>query len=476
MLSKPFTKEKLNINWEKIDDKVSDFFYSAYYPLIVGLLVLISFITNIPYIAMVVVLFFAGFLLVYTRDATPILPLIFYFMFMIRDASLFSSFPFYILVSPVVVCLIIHFIKFPIKTFNLGKLFLPLVFVMIAMFLGGFFSNYIYEYASGLLYIIPLGPVLIFVYLYFANYISYPENFNIRTYLCILLTICGVIVSIEYSYYYLNYKVLKTTIFEGAELGWGNVNNAGYTLLYCIPATCYLIVKSKRKSNMIFYISLVIAFYWTIYMTGSGGCLLVSGVFLPVLLICVYKHLKGKKQRFFLNFIFLAIIGALLTLIGLILINKYHIITDLINKEITSGGTGREKLYMGAWNLFLEAPIFGGGLGYYNHHLIFSGSYGRGHNFHSTFFQVIGCMGVAGLLAYTFYFYRRYAVIMQQKRCFNIFIYLSFTMLECYGMVDTVEFSTIPAMIIITLMLLVTEFSSSEKKDYFKVWKPMVDQ
>jgi O-antigen ligase len=379
--------------------------------------------------------------------------------------SFTGSIVFYAMVVIPAVCLVIHFIKFPIKQFKFGKMFLPLCVVTASLFLGGMLSPYLTEYSSGLLYSIPLGPVILIVYLYFANYVCYPEDFNLKKYFMLLLVLMGFIASLTFGYYYFNLKVLQNGFFRINEMGWGNVNMAAAVLLTSIPATCYFLTKSK---SIFPCLVTVLFFYFVIYLTGSDGCLGISIAFLPFLAFFVYKHLKGFNKKLFNAIIFLCIAGVLAGLILLVLLDKFHIITDLIDKA--SSDSGRSELYHDAWRVFNECPLFGAGFGYHNHRLYSPISSGglRGHNSHSTLFQVLASMGIFGFVAYVYYFYHRYSILCKHNTRYHQFAFFSFTLCACYGFIDTVEFSTIPLMITLTLLVLITEFENSNPDTRFK--------
>lgn len=452
------------VDKKRVSEYLDEFFYSNAYPVVMMIVAIFCYVTKMQLGGIALVFTIGGYLLVTKRDATPILPLLLFFIFMFRDLSITGSIVFYAMIVPVAVCLVIHFVRFPLKFFNVGKLFLPLCLVTIAMFMGGVLSPYQINYAAGLLYVIPLGPVLLLVYLYFANYIAYPEDFDIKKYICLLLMLMGFISATETAYYTYNYSVLQNNVFGLKELGWSNINTAANVLIIAIPATCYLLTESK---NYFAYLLAVLLFYFSIFLTGSDGCLAISLAFLPILAFYTYKHINGVKNKKSFNFIiFLAISGVLSLLVAIYVLGKQSLIYELLSK-VSSADSGRTQLYKDAWIIFKTSPLFGAGFGYHNHYLYspIGGGGLRLFNFHSTLFQVMGSMGIAGILAYVFYFYQRYSVLTERNDKYHLFAFLSFTIAECYGFIDTLEFSTIPLMITLTLLILITEFCNTEPPD-----------
>ena len=466
------TKEHKKLNISSFLEKVDDYLYSYYHPVVLAIIAVFCYVTKLQLLGIALYFAIAGYILVSRRDSTPILPILLYFIFILRDISVTGNIWFYIMIVPVAICLVYHFIKFPIEKFNFGRLFLPIIFVIIALFLGGIGSKYLSDYAKGLVYIIPIGPVIFFIYVYFANYIAYPEDFDIKKYFFVILMVMGYILAIECGFYFYHYKIAKDGMFTLAELGWGNINTLAACTLCSIAGCCYLVTKAK---NILPYVGTIVMFYLVIFMTGSDGCLFISVCFLPFLIFSVYKKLNKKNKKVLYNVVYAFIVCVFLFLLLLAVTDNMDFVTNIIRKGL-KGDSGRSKLYLDAFRVFLENPVFGASIGGYHNHSLLNLSLlvnaGRVHNWHSTLFHVLGSMGIVGFIIYCNYFYARFTVILKKNTSFNQFIYFAFCMIESYGFIDTTEFSTIPCLIMITLMVLVTEFPNQE--DIIKL-KPLIE-
>lgn len=441
------------------------FFYSSLYPIFLAVCAVICYITALPFLGVTIVFLIGSYLLITTRDATPIIPLPLYFMFFLRNLDVTGSLTFYLMIIPVGVCLIIHFIRFPLERFNFGKLFLPLVLVSGALFMGGVLSPYVSAYAKGLLYTIPLGVVVLVVYLYFANYVAYPDDFDVKKYFATIIVMMGFMATAELFYYEYHLSVLNSNVFERSEIGWTNVNTIASIILLSIPCACYL----AAKSELIYpHILIVFMLYVALYITSSEGSFGIAGVFLPILAFFVYKRANNQNKRRFNLFIFIGICSILLLLIGLEATDKMDKLTDLIDKFLNSGDSGRTGLYKDAWRIFNDYPVFGAGFGYFNDYVYSTSTSSqlRLFNFHSTFFQVIGSMGLFGLVVYVYYFYARISILTERNSTFNLFAFFSFLLYSSYGFIDTVEFATIPGVLTITMIVLITEFSNSQERPF----------
>ena len=205
--------------------------------------------------------------------------------------------------------------------------------------------------------------------------------------------------------------------------------------------------------------ALVLLLYVIIILSRSDGALGVAVLFTPFLIFISYKPLNKANKRYFINLTFIAIIGFCLAGLYLEFTGK---LAELLQKYANSktGDSGRTQLFKNALNVFIENPIFGGGMGYYNDMSYESHTILRNFSFHSTVFTVLGCMGVVGVLAYVYYFYARFSIITEKNTTFNKLIFIGFAMFEAYGLVDTCEFSAIPQMITLTLIILITDMTN----------------
>lgn len=440
-----------------------DFFYGGLYPIVMALFTVLCFIFKLQLGGVLVFVVLACFLLIKIDDLTPIIPLLLDFIFLFNDLDVMSNPLFYVMVAPVLVCYVLHVIKFPIKVFNFGQLFLPLCLVTIALLLCGILSPYSDEYVKGLLYTIPLGPVLLIVYLIFANGIKYPRGFDIRKWILYCILLVGFICLMQFWALYIKGNLIDgKENFRVGEVGWGNVNTIATMLMIAIPCASYMVVKTKYFVQGILAVLLL---YFTIYMTKSDGCLGVSLAFLPFLAFFVYKNLYKLPKKIFGWFVYSVILAVVLALLIISAIGKFDRIIDFIVESI-KGESGRTKLYTDALRVFGRYPVFGVGFGYYNDYAYTApGGELRLFNFHSTFFHVLASSGLVGLVAYAFYFYVRFKILTKYNTPFNLFAFICFAMFTCYGMIDCVEFSTIPCMLLINSLLLCCEFANRKGPD-----------
>lgn len=434
-----------------------EFLYTPLFPAAVSAFILAAYILRISLIGLAILVLIACFIMVRKDDITPLLPMCFGFVCLFRTFDALKGVAIYLILAPFLIALIYHFVKFPLKKPVLGKLFFPFFLITCALFLSGIFSAYLYLYANGLLYAFTVGPLLWFAYFLFGNYLRPPENFDVKRYLS-LSVVCSVLIMCLAFFWACAEQNAGTgnSIINGATVGFANTNNVGAMILLAFPLCLFLFVKEE---NHWFYLVTALFFIVTILLfrcDGGSGVLLVFSPFMFVL-----TYLESKKENrgrlIFCLLVFVLVAVALLFIV--FLVKGYDFITAEL--DVRTGESGRSHLYNVAFRLFKENPLFGAGLGYSDTDAI--GDYAphncalRIFNFHSTLFQVAGCMGIFGLIAYAVYFYKRYEIVTENSSVFNVFMFFAFTMFECYGMIDTCEFNIVPCMLVLTVMLTVTE-------------------
>ncbi len=435
--------------------QLNNFFYSDFFPIIIGLLAIFCYKFDCALIGFCIVILFAIIIFITLEDVTPIIPLLMMVLSLFRTLDLFISIWIYIPCVLALFAIITHFILFPIKKLEKGKLYIPLIIVSVALFLGGIFSPYLYTYPLGLASRIATGPVMLIVYFFFSNYIKPPKGFDIKRYICLCLVIVGLVCSLELSIYN-DLIELKDPSVNAHTIGWNNSNGVASIILLSIPAGFYLLIKDRA---LILHTLLIALLYLGLAISYSDGCLAIGIVSFPIL--CYFAFINvDNKMRPKLLIAFLCFLIAVL--IALTKININEIIEKI--KEQFISDHGRSELYLEAINHFINNPIFGIGFGYTPEDTTMFTSVIVAYNYHSTFFHVIATMGIVGLFAYIYYFVARYKILLKDFNAFNIFAYLSFSLMEVYGFIDCCEFNIMPLLIIATLLLIVVEKNNNTLK------------
>lgn len=430
---------------KKIKDYLDGFFYRFTYPAFLSIVAMLSFCFDLGLLGFTVFVVCACLNLLFYKDLTPFISPVCLFLFCFNDLSVINCFYFYFICGIFAVCLIAHFIKYPVK-FYVGDLVLPLILFSVTLFTGGLLSNYLSDYWGGFAVIISTGPVILLEYLVFSNYINPPKNFDIKKYLCIVLILASVTASITMFYL----KSITDTFFSDGlvDLKWGTSNTVASLLLFTAPCIYYLLVKAKHFT---LYLALIAFYFVMLIISNSDGCLGIFILFTPFLMLTSLLFIeKSRRRKFFITILFFGIIALVVTFLYM----KNKDLATLLN----TADSGRLYLYEKALSLYKKYPIFGIGLGYYDHSKYFPAlGVFRQFNFHSSILHVLATTGTFGILAYAYYLVARIKCL-SGKTTFNFYALTSFLCFQGYALIDVSEFCLFPLLGCITLLITVSEY------------------
>lgn len=443
----------------KAGEQLKSLFYSKFYLAYLALFTVLFYCTNTPVLGLSFFALLACVTLLLYRDLTPFMPLHLFVVLIFRDFSAFDNLWVFLIFVPVVICLIAHFFIYPIKKVFIGKLFFPIIFVSIALLLGGLFSPYYKDFARGLITTLTVGPLILFAYFLFSQYVSPLKDFNLKQYFFFALCMIALAACLELFFQVFFQVNLHPTQMH--TLGWGSWNSVGAILLFAIPACWYMMLYSRHGHA---YLLLLIFFYYSMYLTQSEGAAGTAFAMTPIILLtAIFKgRLKENKYRILKVATILFFTFIVATLFAFAIIGELPRYIELFLLEL-GNDSSRTKLYIEAMELFKKFPIFGVGSGYTNPDSFLSEQLFSltTYNFHSTIIHVMATMGIVGIIAYVVYFVARFKILCHNSSPFNIFAFLAFIMFEIYASVDTGEFCVIPLLFCITALFVVTEKNNS---------------
>lgn len=455
MLKGSFTKPGLIREAENFFDTV---FYNNAYLCFISLIVMVCWYTENEIAALGFFSLFGSLLLTFRKDLSPVIPILFIVaMIFPKDIDPMTYAPYMPLLAPLPVAAVLHIIRFRHKL-RRGKLFFPLIAVSAALFLGGVGSISADRYASGLTYILLLGVVELLIYVFSVNFIETPYDVDLRNYIANAMLYSGMIIVFQISAHYMRNPEALFQIGWNVSLGWAIGNNFATVLLLMLPA-CFYFAKTSRFAFG--YLLIAVLEYLAIVVSWSRGATLLAAIILPMFLVALLVKSKGNLKNLLIS------LGVLLVLFAVAFGIFFDKITEILKGILDQGigDSGRFDLYKEAWQCFLNNPVFGAGIG-------FDGNYYKINNmpmywFHSTLFQIIGSMGLAGIAAYVWFYVARYKIVVK-KDFFNIFLLIGFIGFEGYSMIDTGTFVPVPIMMIVIILTAVLELTNAPDKNIGK--------
>ena len=260
-------------------------------------------------------------------------------------------------------------------------------FVMVAYALiTGFFVAYNQSYLLENVRLVLQYSIIAFGVYYFANKSEHGIDWIIITINIATLVCCYFLIAHPYKIYGGRYSLSPRN----------NPNTLGVILVMGIFSVLYNLKPSFKRVMII--LPQIGAMLYGIIMTGSRKSLLAGLliVFLSILQILKELHRTlTTAQYLFIVIIFFTII----------LFSARYLIQFYFDSGISSridemyedeSNLGRIRLYIAAWNIFLEKPLFGGGLQQFR----FWSGYGC--YAHSTYAEAIADFGFIGCIIYFF--------------------------------------------------------------------------
>ena len=450
----------------KLNDLGDRFLYSRLYLALLTLTIFLCWFFEVEAYGVIGIIFFASIVLVLRRDTTPLIPIIFVVaMIFPRDIDPMTYANVFYFFIPLPIAIVTHFIRFRVP-FRIGKLFFPQLAVSIALLVGGIGSISLEHYTIGLVYALLLGVAILFFYFLFYLYAYPPKNVDFKNWIATALNLIGILIVCQVITRYVQEFEIHSRVGSGVSIGWGVGNNFSTVLLITVAGTFYLATKSKFS---VLYLLCAVAQYIVIVIGWSRGATLFAAIILPLLLIALLVGTPKENRRYMLC----GVVIVLALLIGL-LIALWDPIMDMVDKVLAQGTgvSGRDKLYQEAIDVFMANPIFGAGVG-------FDGVYYRQETmpmywFHSTLFQIIGSMGIIGIVAYAWYYFARYRIMVRKRCIFSVFMLIGMLGFEGYSMIDTGTFVPLPIMFIVILMTLVIELDNKAHPETYIDYKALL--
>lgn len=193
-------------------------------------------------------------------------------------------------------------------------------------------------------------------------------------------------------------------------------------------------------------------------LSGSGGGFLMGTV--TVFCCFIYMIIFDKKARkIWIGVVSLCVLAGLLAIAYLFRAYKFASFEDMFYSNNLRIALLRRSLVD-----FSSHPVFGVGLGYTGNTDIYSPKSGAMNWYHMMIPQIIGSMGIVGILGYLGQFIIRARLVIKNFDMYNATLGLSYLGLFFMSQVNPGEFCPIPYALLAVLLFIFIE-RRSEKKD-----------
>ena len=396
-------------------------------------------------------------LLFISRDTAPtMLPFMLMCMFVTKC---YDSFDTFIKLAPMAVipiaALIFHFVRYRGK-FSVGPSFSGVCAAAAAVTLGGAFSISASEYFSptSLYYVFGLGAgmVLLYLILRYAYVGKRDEGYDPVLRFAATMYIAGLFgVFMVASHYAMNFSDIIQA--EKAEIQWSN--NISTMLMFAMPFPFYFAVKGNPM-----HVFSGLAIYIAAFATGSRGGILMGVV--ELLLCVIYFFASSRRLSVRIGTLCAIAVMAAVIFLARDQIIAFASLLKILPSELPNWREeARGKLIKRALEDFLSSPIFGKGLGYTGNTDIYNPVTGAGNWYHMMPFQIIGSLGIVGILCYGYQILNRLVVIFTRPGVKKLALALSYSGIFLMSMVNPGEFCPIPYEMLTVLLFILMESEDS---------------
>lgn len=444
------------------------FFFSEYYSILVLAIATLSYIFHFEIVGALVMLAIIMCVMIFSEDIMPsTLPFMVAIMHVLR---LYNSIQGWLTIAPaaipVVISIIFHFVYYR-KKIIIDSMFWPTLGVAIAVTIGGAFTLDIKDFftLTNLYYVLGLGFGQVLLYVLFRSNINADRKYDLKEYFVKMMLYMGLFAVIMMALQYFEnlggfIDVIKEhgfgkelEYFQASKFAAGLSNNLSAIMLWTLPFPLYYIRQNKKPFLMLAF--MMIQYIFLMLILSRGG-ILMGTIEMAICMIYLIFVTKGNMRKIVIAIDAVCIVCALL-----IVIFMFDTIRGILH---ISSEEARVKLFAHAVECFSKYPIFGTGLAY-DGNIGYNPKPGAMYWYHSTPFQIIGSLGLVGVVAYTYQFVMRIYTMRatKYKSNFNDTMLISFIGFELMACVNPGDFCPLPFMLFMTMMFCVMEIVNEQK-------------
>jgi hypothetical protein len=348
------------------------------------------------------------------------------------------------LAVPAALAVLFHLAVYRHK-WQIGPNFWGSAAVAAAVTLGGLgtISKEDYFNPTSLFYTGALGAGMVAFYLVSKAYISEKEDYDIFGKFAGILYSTGALAALAVLRFY--YNEWDTVMETHALVDFQSSNNLATLLMIAMPFPCWFALKNKK------HLLGFAAIYAAVILSGSRGGLVMGTAEFFVCL--AYLAATDKKSRFTYVCSMLAFAALVYMNIGNILaFYKLSTPADLITQN-----EARYGLLLRMREDFKANMLFGRGIGYSGNEDLYNPVKGAMHWYHMMIPQIVGSLGITGVVAYVFQWIIRARTILYKTDAYLLVLGASYLGLFLMSQVNPGEFSPVPYAMIGVLTFVMAE-------------------
>lgn len=404
----------------KIVSKIRNFTESSLYPVIVGALVLITYVLSLHvYVAIPLLVLAFSFTCLFNDDMRPAFVVALFAVFSQRYKYGFTDYLsvpaiiIYVIFGALLIFSLVYHLTVYKFVMHKRTMWKGLLVLSVAYLLGGLYTTYYSLSTIG--FALSLGATMLGIYFLFSLTMRHREdNLVYFARLCAVLT---VVIALQVADIYVRYYrpgIALDSVWKAnfVVLGWGLSNFVAEMLATLLPAIFYLIYKEKR--GYLYYLVVVLSYVAIYFTLGRNGLIWSTGVILVGMIVNCFK---GKNRK-------INSIVALIVLLGIALMVVMLFVTGYAQKifrfiiDTGISDRGRFDIWNRFMRLFKEGPLFGTGFSAFRQEFPWKNVY----NAHNTIIQILSSTGIVGIFAYAYHRAQTVKLIVAKRSFDNAYV------------------------------------------------------
>lgn len=389
------------------------------------------------------------YLFVFDDLISSLLPFLLICTFTLKCYDSFDTFMGYAWAAvPAVAAVIFHFAYYR-KKITLGENFTGVCSVAVAVTLGGLFSISAKDYFRGisLYYVFALGIGMVLGYLVVrASLEGRPIEESSQRFAVFMYLWGAFAAYMVFQFIFANWgTVMETKAIP--EFQWSN--NISTVLMFAMPFPFYFALK-----NPIHLIPGYLMYIATMLTASRGGMLFGSA---EIIIITTYVIFAAERKLTRWTVVGITAAAAFVIWKNLLGIADLLNITPITKPEgLINAGEARIILIKRSFEDFKSNIWFGRGLGYAGNVDAYNPKKGSLYFYHMMIPQVIGSMGICGILGYLWQFILRVRTILRRINRYTLCLFISYLGVFMMSQVNPGEFVPLPySLIAVTLFIII---------------------
>lgn len=322
-----------------------------------------------------------------------------------------------------------------------------LVAVSVATLVGGlgFISAEEYFSPTALYYSLGLGVVMLLVYALARSEVGRARDYDAAERLIQILYAAGLFTGFVVLLFYARNLAAFLETFSTIYFSYRNF--CATMMLMALPAAAYLTVRKKRH-----FVSLAFL-YLMLLMTGSRSGLIFGSVMLALCLGYIYSC-DVENRPLYRRVLAISVVPAL----AVVAVTAHTLFASrLVDGELISLEESRVTFFVQGLRDFVANPLFGCGLGSMHNSEIFLGVEGSIVWYHNLFAQILGSMGLVGVVAYGWMFLDRVSLLWRKRSRKTLVLAMVYLAMLLISMTNPGEFCPLPNALLMVILFVVME-------------------